>query len=290
MTTTEAVRPRRAASATSDCRLVGESGGAVLVEDARLAARLVDDGDAAPGLAGDGTSAWRMPLRARSAASPSPVAPPAVARASTSWPSAASTRATLMPLPPAREAPAATRWVSPGASRSTCQVRSRAGFGVTVTITMRPPRGEGGGEVARRERRAEQAGVVAELGAHECRAPVEAEQRVEPLGERVEQRRARLGEAAADDDRLGREVRDELGRGPATSASTASFQTASGDRVADARRVEHVPWRRSPGCPTPRGSDGRSPRPRRWSRGSRSRRRRTARRAGRRASGRTRPA
>ena len=67
-------------------------------------------------VAGDGTSrgggrGGRAPRRSRA-----PVAPPAGARASTGWPSGASTRATSRPLPPARDAPAGTRWVSPGSA------------------------------------------------------------------------------------------------------------------------------------------------------------------------------
>ena len=139
MTTTDAARPSRVASATSSDASAGERAAPCSLK--MLVSPLASSTIAmlrrvSPAI---GTSAWRRPLRARSSASRAPVEPPAVARASTSCPSAASTRATLMPLPPARDAPAGTRWVSPGSSRSTCQVRSSAGFGVTVTITGRPP-------------------------------------------------------------------------------------------------------------------------------------------------------
>ena len=227
---------------------------------------VVDDRDAAPGGGAGRDESGRDAGCASRSAGASPVAPPAVASASTSCP-ACSTRAALTPLPPARGATARH------------PVRGTRGQPVDVPGEVdRRIRGDGEDHglrgARRRDRGAEQAGVVAELGGHEHRAAVEAEQRVERARERVEQGGSGAGRVR----RRSRSPRGEV------AASWASC----GERVERRRSRRRVARRRPPAArastsrapaTSPRmrsGSAGRSRRPRRSSRGIRGRRRRSA--------------
>ena len=261
----------------------------------RLAARVVDDRDAPPGGGADlRTSRWGIPDASSSArelgagrAARGREREHVVAR------SACSTRATFSPLPPARDAPVGTRCVAPGVSAVDVpgEVERRVrGDGEDHGVPL-VARGSGAGEVACGERRAEQAGVVAELRRARARPAVEAEQRVEPL------------------DRAGRTAPVPPAREPPpmTTASGATIATSCASADREGRRAASSQTRFARGSPAARARRARRARPttgvagcrrcsavrwrrpRRWSRGIRSRRTRTARPCGRRASARSRP-
>ena len=85
-----------------------------------------------PGTSMSSLTCWIATSTSPLAAS-SPVRPPSGAQTSAGWPSVRATRATFSPLPPAATITSAVRSTAPRRSPGKTMVRSRAGFGVTIS-------------------------------------------------------------------------------------------------------------------------------------------------------------